>query len=140
VPYDKTIEEKTKLLLEEVVILYSFIFFPSAEEQQKELSENWKKTRQVCMQVFLNYFNTFELCYVEQVTNRINRWFGPFESEFKSITKSSISDFVRLHAFAVEYIQKHFDEMREVYKTADQAKSDFMEKHMGQDSRRTNVF
>ncbi len=78
-------------LLNQAFRAYQFIFWPSQEES-KELSDEWRRVRDVMMPVFLHYFNTGLLATIEQVRERTNLYLAQFEEMINNEFGISVSD------------------------------------------------
>ncbi|MED4991018.1 hypothetical protein [Parageobacillus toebii] len=96
-------------LLEEIANTYSLLFFPDEEEMKQGLSEQWKKSREVTMPVFLHYFNTVSLSYEEQQLLRIEKWFLPFNEQVEQEVGVSVQDILEWYSFVKESFKKPFE-------------------------------
>ena len=67
-------------LLEQVYSCYAFMYFPSSK---KEAENARQRDGRLAMPAFIDYFFTANLSYTDQVSERIERWFKPFDSEVR---------------------------------------------------------
>lgn len=66
--------------------------------------------RIISYQSFLNYFNQGPLNYVEQVLERIDRYFSPFSEYIEITTGSSLNTFIEITRFLMEVPNRFFTE------------------------------
>ncbi|XCA82855.1 hypothetical protein ABKJ26_11560 [Exiguobacterium mexicanum] len=95
-----------KKLLNEILDLHAELFFP---HDDKHLDEKWMEASRVSMPVFLNYFNTNPLVYEEQIIERINEWFSPFDHYLIQHYGLSIQDLIGVYHFIQSKFQKRLD-------------------------------
>ncbi len=105
---------------------YSLLFFPTKEEMEAGLSENWRKARDVSMPVFLHYFNTTPLYYKEQLLERIQDWFFPLNEEFEKHHLFSVQTLIDFYGFSTNAFQNYFDELYELQKKATEERDKFL--------------
>lgn len=91
--------EYIKQLLNEIEKGYYQLFYPKNEE---EVDEVWINKRKVAMPTFLNYFNQGPLNFEEQVIERIEEYFQPFEKEIQHHFGITIGDFLDIYNFIHE--------------------------------------
>jgi len=128
---NKTFKEssykRTKEIVQRIAYYYEELFFPTEEEYKEGLSETWKNVRKVSMPVFLNYFNTSPLLYQEQLIERIQSWFTPFDELFIENIGAPIKTLIEIYLFIQNYIQYQFDELFEIRKAVDKEYKAFFE-------------
>ncbi|MCP3026909.1 hypothetical protein [Halobacillus sp. A5] len=107
--------ERIKRNLNEIVDLYSELFEPEDEE---DVNEQWIKSREISMQVFLNYFNTNYLTYEEQVIDRLNEWFLPYSDYIKSQMSISVEELINIHLFIQNKLQEKLDNIKSLQEKA----------------------
>ncbi|SDZ79141.1 hypothetical protein SAMN05421743_101215 [Thalassobacillus cyri] len=105
--------ERIKGNLNEIVDLYSELFEP---EEGEDVNEQWIKSREVSMQVFLNYFNTNSLTYEEQVIDRLNVWFSPYSNYIKGQIGITVEELINIFRFIQNNIQKRMDNIKSLQK------------------------
>lgn len=82
------------VLLNEIEIEYQKLFFPSKLE---DITEEWKRIRQVAMPSFLSYFNQGPLNYEEQVINWLRDLYTPLDNIIESKTGVRTEDFIQFY-------------------------------------------
>jgi len=82
------------VLLNEIENDYQKLFFPNNPE---EVTEEWKRVRQVAMPSFFSYFNQGPLNYEEQVLNWTRDLFTPLDAIIESVTSVKTEDFIQLY-------------------------------------------
>src|SRR6185369_2736272 len=80
-PYLQTDWKKTADLLNIAFGAYLDLFWPNDEEVD-DLSQEWKRVREVAMPAFIQYFNTGLIANPDQVRARILNYLGPFGNLF----------------------------------------------------------
>lgn len=110
--------QQIKRSIEKITHLYTDMFYPTIDELNKGLKENWIRTREVSMPVFLNYFNTTPLWYQEQIVDRINSWFMPFEDYILGQTGLPINVSIKIHEYLQLYLQEQFNRIKELHSEA----------------------
>jgi len=101
-------EEKWKeivRLLNEIELEYDKLFFPKPDE---EITEEWKKVRQVAMPSFLSYFNQGPLNYEEQTINWIRDLYSQLDDIIKSETGLETEDFIQFYENIDSLVQRKF--------------------------------
>ncbi|MFA7420348.1 MAG: hypothetical protein WCZ90_11755 [Melioribacteraceae bacterium] len=116
---------KVKKDVSKITSMYSLLFFPTKEEIDKGLSEEWRQARDVSMPVFLHYFNTTPLYYREQVIERIQEWFSPLNDEFRKSHSFDVSTLIDFYNFITNYFQDYFDRLLKLKVTASNEKDNF---------------
>ncbi|MGG1253911.1 hypothetical protein ABE205_21840 [Brevibacillus agri] len=94
IEFDEVTISKIYDLLEDIVYSHSLLFFPS---EDTEITDSWRKARQVSMPVFLNYFNTAPLNYSNQLLERIDRWFMQYDAVVKDICSISVKEMIEIY-------------------------------------------
>ena len=82
------------VLLNEIENEYQKLFFPNNPE---EVTEEWKRVRQVAMPSFFSYFNQGPLNYEEQVLNWTRDLFTPLDAIIESATDVKTEDFIQFY-------------------------------------------
>jgi len=118
--------EKIKSLLEEITYIYSDIFWPTKEELETGLDNFWKTSRELTMMSFIDYFNTFELNYEEQVLKRINRWYKPFTNEIKELLGFNLEEALEFYVYVKGYIEDFIEELYEIREEERKQRLDFL--------------
>lgn len=125
--FNKKEEKKVNKILNNVVNLYSLMFFPTKEQNRDSLDENWYKAREISMPFFLNYFNTGALVYQDQQINRIRRWFLPFNSYIKSTYNLDINILIDIYLYIGQTLQKQLDTLQELMEEVDKERKIFFD-------------
>jgi hypothetical protein len=86
--------EQIVILLNEIEAEYEKIFYPAKTE---DVSEEWKRIRQVAMPSFLSYFNQGPLNYEEQIINWTRDLYTPLDSIIENETGLRTEDFIVLY-------------------------------------------
>jgi len=81
-------------LLNEIEAEYQKLFFPDKPE---DVTEEWKRVRQVAMPSFLSYFNQGQLNFEEQVINWTRDLFIPLDNIIELGTGLKTEDFIRFY-------------------------------------------
>lgn len=124
--FSKSNYRKVKRDVFKITSMYSLLFFPTKEEMESGLTEDWRKARDVSMPVFLHYFNTTPLYYKEQVLERIQDWFLPLSDEFEKHHRFGISTLIDFYEFVTIKFQEYFDELTEIKEKAEQGRDNFL--------------
>lgn len=103
--YNMKIWEQIVILLNEIELEYQRLFFPNAPE---EVTEDWKRVRQVAMPSFLSYFNQGALNYEEQVINWITDLFAPIDVLIEASIHLRASDFIQFYENLDKISQANF--------------------------------
>jgi hypothetical protein len=85
-----------KRILGEIEIGYEQFFYPKPEDV---VDEEWILRRKVAMPYFLDYFNQGTLNYDEQVIERIEEYFEPFDNDIHSHFGLYIKDVIDIYNF-----------------------------------------
>ena len=91
--------EHMKKLLNEVEEGYDQYFYPKPDDV---IDEDWKLKRMIAMPTFLSYFNQGELNFEEQIIERIEEYYIPFNQEIVDHFNLSVSDFIDIYNFIDE--------------------------------------
>jgi hypothetical protein len=83
--------DKIVILLNEIEDEYDKLFFPAKPE---DVTEEWKRIRQVAMPSFLSYFNQGPLNYEEQVINWVRDLYTPLDNIIEKATGIKTEDFI----------------------------------------------
>lgn len=93
------------VLLNEIEAEYEKLFFPAKPE---DVTEEWKRVRQVAMPSFLSYFNQGPLNYEEQVINWTRDLFTPLDTIIENATGVKTEDFIQFYNNLDNLRQKNF--------------------------------
>jgi hypothetical protein len=85
---------KIVILLNEIENEYEKLFFPAKPE---DVTEEWKRVRQVAMPSFLSYFNQGPLNYEEQVINWMRDLFTPLDAIIENATSIKTEEFIQFY-------------------------------------------
>lgn len=96
-----------KNLLNEIEIGYEQFFYPKPDDA---IDEEWELRRRVSMPTFLSYFNQGLLNYEEQIIERIEQYFKPFDKEIEDNFGLSISEFIDIYNFIDEFPNQYLME------------------------------
>ncbi len=88
--------EHMKVLLNEIENGYTEIFYPKPDDV---IDEAWKMRRIIAMPTFLGYFNQGLLNYEEQIIERIQEYFSPFNEVIKNHFKLEVQDFINIYNY-----------------------------------------
>ncbi|GHN02557.1 hypothetical protein WSM22_40460 [Cytophagales bacterium WSM2-2] len=105
VRYDPEKWNQIVTLLNEIEAEYTQLFFPSKPE---DVTEEWKRVRQVAMPSFLSYFNQGPLNYQEQVVNWVRDLFSPLDGDIENATGVKTEDFIRFYESLDQLRHKNF--------------------------------
>jgi len=106
VPLDDEIWGEIKKLLNQIFYDYANIFFLKEFKSKENNNMKLLKESEVSFLAFIEYFNNFMLCYVEQIVDRIKRWFNKYDNVIKIETNCSVDDFLDFYGFIVNSAQK----------------------------------
>lgn len=101
--------EEIKKLLNEISQLYAFIFFP---ENTEEISDTWRRHRELAMPVFMNYFNMHSLPYEEQIIERLIDWASPFNSTLQETIGISVNESIEMYRYIQKMLQEQLTSTR----------------------------
>ena len=96
--------EHMKRLLNEIESGYSQFFYPESDDV---MDDDWKMRKMVAMPTFLSYFNQGLLNYEEQVIERVEEYFKPFEKEIIDHFNLSVADFINIYYF-IDQVPNNF--------------------------------
>ncbi len=88
--------EHMKGLLNEIENGYEEFFYPKPADV---VDEDWKMRRMIAMPTFLGYFNHGLLNYEEQIIERVQEYFSPFNEEIKNYFKLEVEDFINIYNY-----------------------------------------
>jgi len=120
VPLDDEIWRKIKKLLNRIFYYYGNIFFPKEYKSKENINMKLLKEREVSMSAFIEYFNNFMLCYVEQIVDRIKRWFKNYDNLIKIETNCSVNDFLDFYDFIVDSTYKKIKSLDKIRENIDE--------------------
>jgi hypothetical protein len=80
--------------LNDIEMDYTMMFFP---KEQEEITEHWKKAREVAMPSFLSYFNLGPLNYEEQTISWVQDLYGQLDEIIESETGLKTIDFIQFY-------------------------------------------
>ena len=92
-------------LLNEIENEYDKLFLATKTE---EITEDWKRVRQVAIPSFLSYFNQGPLNYEEQVINWIRDLFTPIDNIIENVTNVKTDDFIQFYENLDQLQQNNF--------------------------------
>ena len=92
-------------LLNEIEKEYDRLFVPAKPE---DITDEWKRIRQVAMPSFLAYFNQGPLNYEEQVINWIEDLFTPQNALIEGQTGVSVVEFIRFYLNLDQFRNNNF--------------------------------
>jgi hypothetical protein len=132
-------------LLNEIEAEYGKLFFPNKPE---DVTEEWKRVRQVAMPSFLSYFNQGPLNYEEQVTNWVKDLFSPMNGIIENATGVKTEDFIQFyenldqlrhinfqaHSTRKDLLRQNWDKYTKIKMGVDDNAPDFI-KEMGEENR-----
>ncbi len=96
--------EHMKRLLNEVEDGYEQFFLPKPDEIT---DEDWKEKRKIAMPTFLSYFNQGLLNYEEQIIERIEEYFTPFNDALRHHFGLEVKDFIEIYN-AIDKVPNNF--------------------------------
>lgn len=105
IQYDSEKWEQIVALLNEIEAEYHKLFFT---ENPEEITEEWKRMRQVAMPSFLSYFNQGPLNFEEQVVNWIKDLFSPMDDILQNDTGLITQDFIQFYENIDQLNQRNF--------------------------------
>lgn len=85
-----------KGILNEIENGYEEFFYPKPTDV---VDEDWKMRRMIAMPTFLGYFNHGLLNYEEQIIERVQEYFSPFNEEIKNHFKLEVEDFINIYNY-----------------------------------------
>jgi hypothetical protein len=88
--------EHMKVLLNEIENGYTEFFYPKPADV---IDEDWKMRRMIAMPTFLGYFNHGLLNYEEQIIERVQEYFTPFNEEIKNHFKLEVQEFINIYNY-----------------------------------------
>lgn len=97
--------ELIKKHLQQTFEQYVRMFFPSPEEQAT-ITDEWLKVRELAMPAFVSYFHTIPLLYKEQIVERIQTWFRPFDDVIQEKTNLSLYRMLAMVLWVQDQVQK----------------------------------
>lgn len=115
--------EHIKSLLNEIETGYEQFFYPKPDDV---VNEDWKMRRMVAMPTFLSYFNQGLLNYEEQIIERVEEYFNPFDKEISSHFGISVKDFIDIYNY-IDQIPNNFLEEKINSKEGQQSWKEFCE-------------
>lgn len=104
--------EKLKIikeLLDEASMGYAMQFFPKSPQEFEEWDDDKKHKYEVVMPVFMEYFNTSDLRYPEQVRERILRLFSKYDAHIKKDFNNSTQELLELLDYIEETLEQQID-------------------------------
>ena len=106
VSLDDELWGEIKELLNQIFYCYGYILFPKEYKSKENIDMKLLKENEVSMSAFIEYFNNSMLCYVEQIIDRIKRWFQKYDNLIKKETNCSVNDFIDFYGFTMNSSQK----------------------------------
>lgn len=111
-PFDDARWAQTRELLNEAFGSYQEIFWPDAAEIG-QLTDEWKRTRQVAMPAFLHYFNSGILANPEQIKERIELQIDPFDDAIRARVGASAAELLAIAEWITGRLQRALDGLNE---------------------------
>jgi hypothetical protein len=115
--------EHMKALLNEIETGYEQFFYPKPDDV---VDEDWKMRRMIAMPTFLSYFNQGLLNYEEQIIERVEEYFKPFDNEISSHFGLSVKDFIDIYNY-IDQVPNNFLNEKINKKEGQQSWEDFGE-------------
>ena len=103
--YNREKWNRIVILLYEIENEYQKLFFPNNPE---EVTEEWKRVRQVAAPSFFSYFNQGPLNYEEQVLNWTRDLFSPMDEIIEKSTSVRTENFIQFYENLDELNQNNF--------------------------------
>lgn len=116
IPLNDELWREIKKILNQIFFHYSFIFLSEEYQHKENLNMKLLKENDISMFAFLEYFNNFMLCYVEQIIDRIKRWFQKYDNVLKRETNCSLNDFLDFYDFIMTTIQERWKTLYKKHK------------------------
>ena len=91
--------------LNEIELEYTMMFFPKEDE---EITEHWRKAREIAMPSFLSYFNLGPLNYEEQIIDWVQKLYSQLDSIIESETGLTTLDFIQFYENVDKLHQSNF--------------------------------
>lgn len=95
--------------LEEVTYEYALNFFPKDLTELEEWSEEKKNQYQVVMPFFLDYFNTSDLRYEEQIIKKILGLFSRYNNDIKLEYLNTVEELIEIYKEIISILQSQLD-------------------------------
>jgi len=128
VPLSDEIWREIKKLLNQIFFEYGNLFFPKERKSNENINMKLLEERETSMSAFIEYFNNFMLCYVEQIVDRIKRWFKKYDDVIKTETNCSVDDFLDFYGFIVNSTQKKWKLLHKQRRNIDEIYRELNEK------------
>jgi len=125
IPLNNDLWIEIKELLNKIYLQYINIFFLEEYRNKENTSMTLFKKNDISMFAFLEYFNNFMLCYVEQVVDRIKRWFYKYDDVIKKKTNCSVDDFLNFYGFFISIVQTRWEKLQKKYKIINDINKEF---------------
>jgi len=120
VPLNDEIWREIKKLLNQIFFEYGNLFFPKECKSIENINMKLLEEREISMSAFIEYFNNFMLCYVEQIVDRIKRWFKKYDDVIKTETNCSVNDFLGFYDFIMNSVQENWNCCIEIRENVDE--------------------
>ena len=120
VPLDDELWGEIKKLLNQIFYCYGYIFFPKEYKSKENINMKLLEESEISISAFIEYFNNFMLCYVEQIVDRIKRWFKKYDNLIKIETNCSVDDFLDFYGFIVKSAQKKWKLLYKIRENIDE--------------------
>jgi|GEM_PF-480173 len=95
-------------LLNTIFKSYAWTFFPGAGE---EVTNDWRRVREVAMPAFLDYFNQTMMATTQQIEQRILRYLAPFDEILKEELGLDATNAVTICRWLTDQLQSSLDEL-----------------------------
>ena len=100
----------TKRILEDLFSAYVMLYLPEKEDL-RELSESWRRSREVSMLAFLHFHNSGLLASVEQIVSRIKIYLVPFDSKLSVLFGFTASEAIEICESVRQTVQNSADDL-----------------------------
>ncbi len=124
-PFDTAEFERSRDLLNNIFLAYTWTYFPEAGET---ITEEWRRTREVAMSAFLAYLNQGLLASAAQVEQRIRRYLSPLDKELLAELGLSASTAVEMGRWITDSMQSAAGLLVEIIKREERARFDLLDR------------
>ena len=124
-PFNKDELDRACNLLDDIFSAYSWAYFPAPGE---EVTDDWRRSREVAMPAFLAYFNQGFLASTDQVEERIFRYLSPFDSELSEELGLSASDAIAVCRWISDTMQNAADKLVETARREKEARIELLDR------------
>jgi hypothetical protein len=107
------------VLLNNVYSAYLDLYLPKDSEQVSNLTDEWRHQREVSMSAFLHYFNSGLVASIEQLTERIEAYVGPFDSDLRQLIGLSSKQATEIARYLTTRLQDDLDGVSEMVRSGE---------------------